>query len=309
MNYLKSIGLLLLVLTGCPPSQPPRVNIPKDRDYESRKTNDRDRLNVLTDSKKRHRGKSCEEEDRNHQCREDCRDIYSRRGDRDDCEELPVTQIDELIKLHELLEDPDEDDLNDEVSHDDFDVYLNVSIAPLDRHIKKYNSKDAKIFMKWMIENPDIAKIFEKEDDDYKSLKEILKEIQDFSGDNEIHLPFIENIDGGDELMTLAIDVGGEDIIEWFQDYINEEHSDCEDDETSSNCFKVYCKIGKDIGDDSADDWLSFETFEDYINDILEEETNGNNWSPSNKSPSGSDPYEDSGDLDDWVANLCGGLT
>ena len=304
MNYLKSISLLLLVysLTGCPPSQPPPSLV--KRDYDARKTADKDRSNVLTDSRRRYSGRTCEQEDRDHQCKEDCRDIYSRRGDRDDCEELPITQITELIKIHELLEDPDEDDLNDDVKHEDFDVYLNVSIAPLDRHIGRYKSKDAKVFMKWMIENSDVAKVFQKEDDDYKTLKRLLKEIQDFSGNDQIHLPFIENLDGGNKLMEVVLDVGDEEILDWFQEYINEENSDCEEDEASKECFKVYCKIGDGIDDDSADDWLEFESFENYIDEIIEDEVNGDRWLPLGKR-TGADPYEDSRDLDDWVDNLC----
>ena len=52
-------------------------------------------------------GRTCEDEDDNrHDCVEQCRDIYSRRSDRDDCEELPIRQIEVLADLHELLEDP-----------------------------------------------------------------------------------------------------------------------------------------------------------------------------------------------------------
>ena len=308
MNYLKSICLLLMVyfLTGCPPQPPSLIG---NRDYDARKTADKDRGNVLTDSRRRYSGRTCEQEARDHQCKEDCRDIYSRRGDRDDCEELPVAQITELIKIHEIVEDPDEDDLNDDVEHEDFDVYLNVSIAPLDRHIGRYKSKDAKVFMKWMIENSDVAKVFQKEDDDYKTLKRLLKEIQDFSGNDQIHLPFIENLDGGDKLMEVVLDVGNEEILDWFQEYINEENSDCEEDETSEECFKVYCKIGDGINDDSADDWLEFETFENYINEIIGDKTNGSNWKPRSKISTSTDSYQDSRDLDDdWVQALCDDL-
>ena len=310
MNYLKTISLLLLVsfLTGCPPpSQAPAPVSPIERNYEARRQ-DSDRRNVLKDSRERYRGGTCEQEDRDHQCKEDCRDIYSRRGDREDCEKLPVTQIDELIKIHKLLEDPDEEDLKNDVAHEDFKVYVKVSIAPLDRLIGKYNSRKAKELMKWMMENNDIAKVFRKEDDDYKAFERLLKEIRSFSGDDQIHVPFTSKIDGSDKLMEVAIDVGGEEVLEWFHDYINEKHSDCED-EASSGCFAVYCKIGDGIDNDSAENWVNFKTFQGYIDDIIEEEVNGDAWAPSSKRPGESDPYEDNRDLDDWVGNLCSGLT
>ena len=123
----------------------------------------------------------------------------------------PVAQIDYLIKIHELLENPDADDLRYNVGYEDFKAYVEVSIAPLDRLIGKYNSRDAKELMKWMIENPEIAKVFQREDDDYKILKKILKKIQDFTGDDQIHLPFIANLDG-EKLMEVTID--GEKLME-----------------------------------------------------------------------------------------------
>ena len=316
MNYLKSIGSILVFsfLTGCfgPPqanNNPRQVVNRDDAYYDRRRETDPDRRAVLDRTRTKYSGRACEDEDRDHECKEQCRDIYSRRGDRDDCEELPVAQIDRLEKLHDLLEDPDKDDLEDDVDHDDVDVYLNVSIAPLDRHIGRYSSREAKEFLLWMIDNPDIAKVFEKEDDDYEALDTLLKRVEGFSG-NDHHVPFIEKVDGSDRLMEVAIASGNEEVIEWFQEYIHQHNSDCDDDETSSNCFAVYCKIGDGIDDDSADDWLSFETFEDYINDIIDEETNGTAWSPSSKRPGGADPYEDSRDLDeDWVDALCSGLT
>ena len=71
--------------------------------------------------------------------------------DRDDCEELPVEQIDRLADLHETLEDPDDDDL-EEIDLEDFDVYLNVSIEAFEDLVRKYNSREAKSFLYWMVD-------------------------------------------------------------------------------------------------------------------------------------------------------------
>ena len=317
MNYLKSLsGLLLFAfLAGCfgssqTPLYPVKEGDPvrSGEEYDARKERDPNRRDVLADSRKRFSGKACEEEDRDHDCKDQCRDIYTNRGDRDDCEDLSVMQIERLERLHELLEKPDADDLEDDVDSEDFDVYLNVSIAALDKLVGKYSSRKAEEFLIWMIDNERIAEIFEDEDDDHETLEALLKNLDSWSGDDEIYKPFIEKI-GRDTLMDMA--VSNEEVASWFQDFINEENKDCEEDETDLECWTVYCKIGKAMDDDYRDDWLDFEDFEDYVNDIIEEhgcepaegvELDGTNclWFSE-----GDDSKEDVGDVDDWVDDLC----
>ena len=270
-----------------------------------------DRASVLScPSSRRYVGRVCEDEkDENHECKDQCRDIYSQIKARNNCEELMVAYIVQLEKLDELLESPNRDDLECGVDHDVFDIYIIISTTPLNRHIDRYSRREAKEFLLWMIDNPDIAKAFEREDIDYKILNTLLQQIGSFSG-NDHHVSFLEKMDGSDKLMEVVIDSGNEEVMEWFQEYIHQHNSDCNRDETSLACFSVYCKIGKGIDKDSAGDWLSFETFEDYISDIIDEETNGTAWSPSSKQPGGADSYKDHRDLDeDWVDALCSGLT
>ncbi len=316
MNYLKSIGWITLFsfVAGCfgPPRPntnsivPPPTPVQREAGYYEKRRTRTERRSVLDKSKEKYKGKACEDEDRDHDCKEQCRDIYSRRSEREDCEELSISQIERLEDLHDRVKDPDKDDLEDDVDHDDFDVYVNIDIRPLDKYIGRYSTREAKEFLVWMIENPDIAKVFEKEDDDYNAFDRLLKRLKSFSG-NDHHLPFIAKVEGSDRLMEVAVESGSEEVVEWFQDYINEKNSDCESDETSVDCFKVYCKIGDEMKNDIAEDWLGYENFEDYINDIIEEGTNKSGttnevhyWGAS------SNLYEDSGDISgNWVDKLC----
>ena len=52
--------------------------------------------------------------------------------------------------------------------------------------------------------------------------------------------------------------------------------------------------------------WLSFEDFEDYINDIVQEGINGN----ANPGPHqwDTDDFKDAGDVTDFYTELCGNL-
>lgn len=315
------IFFFAMILTSCfvPPATSPyphpdgrdydRYRTP-DRDYDRRKKEDEDRRRVIDRSRDRYQGQDCEDETRGHDCQEQCRDIYSRRGDREDCEELSVTQVEKLHELHELLEDPDSDELAD-IDSEDFDVYLNISIAPMDKLIGRYSKKKAKEFMRWLIKDEDAAKTFEKEDDDYKTLEALLKGIVTGGFTSiTIYKPFVEKIDGGDKIMELAIEEGSEKIVNWFMDYINEKNDDCKIKETNVNCFKIYCKIGNAMDDDYRDNWLGFGNFEEYIEDIIESGTNRKitkegryYWRGTTEAPQ--DGYEDAEDIDDWVDDLC----
>ncbi len=302
------------------PAQPAVVNRPANY-YNTRRERDDDRRSVLSHSRDRYKGKACEDEDRDHDCKEQCRDIYNRRADREDCEELSISQIERLEELHDLLEDPKKNDLEDDVDHDDFDVYININIQPLDKYIGRYSTREAREFLVWMIENPDIAEIFEKEDDDYDAFEALLKSLKSFSGDDH-HLPFIAKADRSDKLMEVAVESGNDDLMEWFLDYINEKNNACEDDETSAGCLTVYCRIGKEMDDDSLEEWLDYEVFEDYINNIIEDKINACNWQRGNNRPatdsegetcsgrgSAPDPYEESDDLRlNWFEAFCSAL-
>lgn len=321
MNYVRSTGLIFLFafLAGCfgPPTgtgdgndNNPRFSDPIERDYDARRERDREeRTRVIRDSRQRRSGNVCEDEDRGHDCEDICRDIYSRRADREDCEELTVSQIEVLEELHELLENPDDDDLAS-VDSSDLEVYLKISIDPFDKLIGKYSSREAKEVMIWLIENDDITEIVRDEDDDFQALEELFENINSAgSTGDDIYKYFTAKLDGSDKVMEVAVESGGEEILDWFTEFINEENSDCSDDETSAKCFTIYCKIGDSMDDEYRDDWLGFENFEEYVDDIIQEGTN----SPSscgNKSCWGvdspdSDDYEDIGDIDDWVEDLC----
>ena len=321
MNSLKFLILcfFLAFMFGCP--RPADVIIKRNvivRDYDKKKDNDKNRDDILKNSNQRYSGKACEEEDRRHECHEQCSDIYSsRRGDVKDCEELKIGLIEKLAELHELLEEPDHEDLL-KVDNRDFSTYLNISIAPFDELVedRNFKKKDAEELFLWMLADEkkalddegyeSVANILSDEDDDYKVLENLLKELAGFNPrDDSIYKPFVEDI--GRErktLMGLAINVGPFDkgknnnLLDWFIDYIEDENTQCQREPVHEDCFKLYCQIGKRIDEDYANDWLNFDSFLAYINDIIEEGINGSStgaggqWDINN--------IEDDGDLGDW---------
>ena len=311
-------ALALSFIVGCVPQNPPTTDSGVgryDEEYDRKKVEDPDRNDVFERSYKTRSGNKCEEEDRRHECKELCKDMYRRIGDREDCEELTVSQISAIYEIWELLEEPDADDLPD-IDSEDFDVYLNVSISSLDKLVDDWNSRESREFLYWLITDEDIARIFEKEDDDYKTFTAVLKQIKSFTTAN-IHEAFDIKLEDG-TLMEVAIDSGNEMVIEWFMDYINDENDECDDESVSKACFTVYCKIGEELDSDLMEDWLNYDVFSGYIEDIIDDKINTTNRNDDDSSdPDGdadgwtygdeSGEFEDIGDIsDEWVDDLCG---
>ena len=340
MNYLKQIaGILFFVfLTACfgPPQVTPEPAPPlsprTDREYEDRIRRDTDREDVIRRGRTtRFSGRTCDEESRSHKCRDICGDIYHSRQGRDDCEEEFTAEYIERLEeeIYEVLESPDDDDLNN-IDLEDFEQYVNLDISGFERLVGRYSSREAEDMLAWLIAEPEAARVFEKEDDDFEVLEDLLKRFTGSFGSSDIYDPFLDNV-GRDKLMELLISDADEDTMQWFVDFINEKNTHCEDDTEDIDCFAIYCKIGDDIDSDSSEDWLDFEVFEDYLDDIIDAKvnseadtnkpSNGGGWchvddvedTSVSECPADNpedETFEDVGDLgDSWVDDLCEGLT
>ena len=312
MLFVFSIGCTNTVPTsGYPSTGSPGGPPPSDPYYADRIRNDDDRNAVLNDSRSRFGGRLCEDESQNHRCKEQCRTIYRRSDDKEDCEELAAEQINRLMNVHDILKRADDDDLRN-IDLEDLEVYLNVSIAGFDDLIRDYRSGEARDVLTWIANNDEIADILRDEDDQYKTLEQLLKTLESFSS-SELEDPFTEDINRG-TLFEVAIYARNETAVTWFLEYIFNVSSSCNnDDEVSIGCFTVICKIGDGFEDeDFLEDWFSFNSFENYMDDIIEEGINAGNspkWSATAITDTDDlfekSPYEDQ----TWVESLCGDLT
>ena len=291
--------------TGVPGGPPP-----SDAYYDGRIRGDEDRNAVLGDSRARFRGNLCEDESRNHRCKDQCRTMYRRTNDKEDCEELAVEQIVRLMDVHDILKRADDEELRN-IDLEDLEVYLNVSIAGFDDLIRDYRSSEAKDVLVWIANNDEIADILRDEDEQYKTLEQLLKTLGSFSS-SELEDPFTRNINRG-TLFEVAIDARNESAVNWFMEYIFNVSNSCNnDDEVSIGCFTVICKIGDEFEDeDFLRDWFGFSNFENYIEDIIEGKINAGGdpkWDASAITEVDdlfeTSPYEDQ----TWVESLCGGL-
>ena len=278
-------------------------------DYDRINQNNQNRAEVIRRTSATYAGKKCSEEDRRHQCYEDCEDIYNSRKDKNECEELTVRQIEKIKEVYEALEGAKERDLN-EIQEDVFELYLSFSIQSLDDLIDKFKKRDlnsrAENILIWLAENEEMARIFEDVDRDYKSLSNLLNVIEPFDP-SQVELPFSHIVRGSDTIMDIIVQQRNEDnfVLKWFMDFI-EESPPCEDT-ISVECFTVYCKIGSRMNKTEKEKLLDIRIFEKHLNNIIEDEINISNWNPPTSTAV--EDIEDTDDLgDDWVDNLCGGL-
>ena len=262
MKQLKYFSVLILTgfLIDCGTPGGGTVPPPKrpDKYYDDKNKEDENRGSVLDRSRKRYSGPKCEG---NSKCEEYCKDIYNRRSVREDCLELARDQVEKLWDIYEIFESPKEDELRS-IDPDDFETFVEIDLRPLDTLIGKFNSSEAKRVLTWIGEESDIAEVFQDEDDDFELFKELLEGVN-----TNKKSALSKNIEGGDSFMEIALSNEGP-ALDWIHSFFSEE---CDSDSDEEVCIlkEWYCEV--DLNDDSWDELLGYEDFEQIIDDILEE--------------------------------------
>ena len=254
---------------------PPKLPFPMaDHFYEKRNRKGFDRQSVSERSRKRYGGPKCEwDED----CEDICKDIYNRRSVRDDCMELPVKQVEKLEEIYETFENPSDNDLAS-IDSVDFETFVEIDLRPLDTLIGKLSSSEAKRVLAWIADDPDIAEVFQEEDDEYDLLKKLL---QNLNPDIKTALnqkiavrEFISATPESEKLshaessfMEIIID-NNETALDWVHNFFYEECAARNDEEV---CIfnDWYCQVG--LNDDYWDSLLDFEDVEQIVDDLLDD--------------------------------------
>ena len=278
--------LSLLLVSACFPSGQRSVNASREV--------------VIERSSEEYGGGKCSEEEDDHECYDYCNDIYNIRDDREDCEELTVGQVAKIKEAHDFLESPREDDLG-QIELDAFDLYLNISIDPLSDLIKDYSRSNAEDLMVWLVKNGDFAEVFQAEDQDYNHLKVLLQQISGSTGTTveAIAKAFTVTVDGSDTLWDVISKNKSARTLDWFMDFAEERNRACNEEPLSARCFQLYCIVGRAMNLEDRADLLDIPRFEDYIAQIIDKGVNHPDWAPDIK---------DTGDLGDWVKELCTGV-
>lgn len=255
----------------------------------------KERKNSYARSKKKYSGPVCADEDRQHSCKTTCRRIFKSR-DRDYCEDLAIEQIDRLNDIDKILRNPRDRQL-DEITADDFQVYIYTSITAIDRHIRSYGAREAGTLLAWSL----ISETFYLMDDG-TTIPKLLGRLG-----NDVETIFTKDVrfdrDTYDNLFELIEQYGQN--YDFVHDYIDNECQNSSNHNTIKNlykgpttdaagitaneklqCFKLYCDIGKRLGSSNyrsgrnsrgfdANDWLhSDSVLDDRLDNYIRDRVN-----------------------------------
>ena len=282
---LKLLTGILIFILSCNPVPPYQ----QAQNPSVGPTNDATNLNSVTTTTEEERNRErdellaqqterCRDESKSHECRKDCKTMYKRSEDKEDCERLSPDVIEELLAVHDALEGAETEQVNVE----DFKNYLKVSTNGLERVIEEYRQRNAKKFLEWVTDDEDITDIVAGYDDNFRILNLLLRKATGSFNTSDPHRPFIKKtfLDSR-TLFELAIYNGNEIALDWFLDFIFVKKGGCEtsdDDGRRANCFKEICKIGNSFSNEGSgkttkrSNWLTYSGyFESYIIDIIDD--------------------------------------
>ena len=240
-----------------------------------------------------------------------------------DCVEyLTATEISEIKEIHEILRKPALDKL-DRIDEYLFELYVSIDFVPLRSLIQKYSPEQSKAFLYWSMSNETAFNEVYYTDWKYKNFK-LLKSIIADNPFPEVYTPFLEKIriPGNQEqrLIEVMIDSGNDDVMVWFQKYIETDSKECRADSKNKDCFQVFCKVGSQLDKNRRKKWIELSggvfNLERYLEGIIKAKTNavnGSFWGGHRgigwTYGSGPNQLESLNDLGaDWVSALCKGL-
>ena len=298
MGFIKHVKVLSIFLTmaigigfftSCI-SSPPELVI--DREYDDLRENDQDRDTVIDNAQERFPdSKVCEGDD---DCEEICDDIFSRRADREDCEELPIKQVERLEIVYEVFEDPDEDNL-EKLDLDDLRVLMNISIQPIDRLVEKMSRGEMTNVLFWIARDEDVATIFEKEDQDFAIFKILLEEFDNTDSSSFVPSTALsKTLDSGLNFIEIASEENNSVALEWVHELFEDICSD-EDDYEECLFDTNYCAMTFDT--DTEEAYFDEEFFERFLDSILED------FRPSSSPPAWWTTDVEADELDSWKSS------
>ena len=269
-SFVSSAGAMLMLtgLTSCIVSNPQGLLAPSrdDSQYDQSNREDRNRNSVLNRARERYSGSACE---RDRECEDLCKDIYNRRTVRKDCLALPVSQVEKLWEIYDIFRNPREDDL-EIIDPEDFEIFVEIDLQPLDTLIRKFGTSEAKRVLAWIAEEPDIVEIFQDEDDDFDLLKELLKSLNSNAGAQQYQQALSKTIDR-ESFIEIAISDNGL-ALDWIHGFFSRQ---CDGDNSKREEICIfqdwYCET--ELNDDSWDSLKGYDDFSEIIDEILDEYT------------------------------------
>ena len=181
-------------------------NYNTDRDYN--RDRDRDRSRDRSSS-----SRSGECDDKKSKCEEICKDIFSNRHHREDCEELSLSDVEEMEEVVKVLQNPSKSDLED-LNLDALKDLLDISSDPLLKAIKKWKSPSKRErFLAWFARDSSAGEIIIDAEDDF-DIRDALFERFWVSPSSRADLN--QDIEDRKTFVEIALEEDNQPVLEWL---------------------------------------------------------------------------------------------
>ena len=268
-------------------------NYNTDRDYNR----DRDRSRDRSSS-----SRSGECDDKKSKCEEICKDIFSNRHHREDCEELSLSDVEEMEEVVKVLQNPSKSDLED-LNLDALKDLLDISSDPLLKAIKKWKSPSKRErFLAWFARDSSAGEIIIDAEDDF-DIRDALFERFWVSPSSRADLN--QDIEDRKTFVEIALEEDNQPVLEWLHSSF-EQNRWC--DQERGNTFRngdedrdlypvcvfhiYYC--GLSLSTDAESELFRYDFFTELLDEILIISR------PSRRPPSWWTADAESGDLDSF---------
>ena len=201
-------------------------------------------------------------------CSSVCKDIFDSRSDKDDCEKLSISEVDNMKEFFKILEKPDEDDLVD-LDYSALESIIDISFEPIKDLASKYTSSESKEILKWFVEDPDSANIIQDEEEDFEYLEAILENL-----DNDVVEALGVSIQGRDGFLDKVVETESTPLLEWVHDFLEEGSKNSKNRDCSglSTCvFDKYCRLASKIDTQTRRDLIDFSVFENLMEELFDD--------------------------------------
>lgn len=190
-----------------------------------------------------------------------CHRLFSLEWDRQDCVQLPAPQIYKFEKLYDHVLEKDLDSLQ-KINAFDLKVFLSLSPEPLFKFFKTLGPFSTKIFLHWIANNWQIAKIFSEEDWDFLFLDIFL---------NEIHVSPINSLREVVAKDRIFIELAwleqNDHVFFWIDDYFTKVQCLNFKGEEMKNCVLAqYCQLSGSLPDETLQEIMDFKNLKENSN-------------------------------------------
>ena len=256
LAFLLSAYFMINCAGPTPPSPEVRRTIPKKTDPEKQE----EKCQAGT-------GDECTKDKK---CKTICDDLFSRSSHEATCLELPKKTVLGFEKLFETLEEEDPEDLDLDI----LECLLDIDDTEFTSAVKKLPRAKAKDFLIEVIEDKDLARILEEEDDEFNILKQVFSRAM--SG-YKLKDVLTEELKDDKSFFHIVAEDKNEHAYKWIDEYVEEV---CEEKRDSLQCpgekrekIGAYCKAFVQHYSSELRDFLSSaDLFEDDYRKKLERE-------------------------------------